>query len=122
MEYFTSEEFNTRYPSLAGTYDNWQIEASCEMIYSQIGKRLRGDWNSDTCPDAIKKASMEQLRYLIEQDIPYVDFKGTLKAGEMEATLKSDYSTLALRYLANNGYLYRGNNMTDNMSINVNWR
>lgn len=123
MEYFTSQEFNTRYPSLATAYESWQIEASCEMIYSQLGVRYRNNtWDSDTVPDVIKKASMEQLRYMIEQDIPFVDYKGTLKAGEMEAQLKSDYSTLALRYLANGGYLYRGNNMTNNMAINVNWR
>ena len=80
MEYFTSQEFNTRYPSLASTYENWQIEASCEMIYSQIGVRYRDNtWNTDTVPDVIKKASMEQLRYMIEQDIPFVDYKGTLK-------------------------------------------
>ena len=37
----------------------------------------------------------------------------------MSSPLKTDYSTLSLRILANNGYLYRGSRMTDNMSLTL---
>ena len=47
------------------------------------------------------------------------DYKDKVKAGSMETSLNSDYSTLALRILANNGYLYRGSRINDNMGINI---
>jgi hypothetical protein len=65
---------------------------------------------------------MEQLRFMYEYDIPLIDYKGEVKAGEMRNELKSDYSTLALRMLANGGYLYRGNPINQNMNINLTWR
>ena len=37
----------------------------------------------------------------------------------MDANLSGDYSTLALRILGNNGYLYRGSRMFDNMGLNI---
>ena len=55
---------------------------------------------------------------MLEHDIPFVD-SGELKAGTMSAKLRSDYSTLALRMLANGGYLYRGNPINQNMAINI---
>ena len=41
---------------------------------------------------------MEQLRFMLEYDIPLIDYKGRVKAGDMESELNTDYSTLALRY------------------------
>ena len=40
---------------------------------------------------------MEQLRFMLEYDIPFIDYKGVVKAGEMQSELKS-ISTLALLY------------------------
>ena len=37
----------------------------------------------------------------------------------MESDLISDISTLALRILGNNGYLYRGNPVNYNMGLNI---
>ena len=37
----------------------------------------------------------------------------------MSADLNSDYSTLSLRILGNNGYLYRGSRMSDNMALTI---
>ena len=42
-----------------------------------------------------------------------------VKAGEMESTLKSDYSTLALRILGNAGYLNRANPINSNMGMEI---
>ena len=39
----------------------------------------------------------------------------------MKSELKTDYSTLALRMLANAGYLYRGNPINQNMSMTLPW-
>lgn len=123
MTFFTVEEFNSKYNNIMPPTDNWKIEAVCEMIFSQVGLKYRNNtWNSETVPQAIKNASMEQLRFMYEYDIPLIDYKGTVKAGEMSSELKSDYSTLALRMLANGGYLYRGNPINQNMNINLTWR
>jgi hypothetical protein len=116
MTFFTKEEFENKYNQ---EVENWQIENACEMIYSQIGLRYREQWNETNVPSPIKNASMEQLRFMLEYDIPSLDFKGKLEAGAMKSQLKADYSTLALRILANNGYLYRGNPINSNMSINI---
>ena len=121
MTFFTIEEFNQKYNNIMPQTDNWKIEAACEMIYSQIGLRYRGQWDSTTVPKPIKNASMEQLRFMYEYDIPLIDYKGVVKAGDMSNDLKSDYSTLALRILANAGYLFRGNTLNQNRSININW-
>ena len=55
---------------------------------------------------------------MLEHDIPMVDTQ-EMKAGSMEAHIKSDYSSLALRMLANSGYLYRGNPINTNIAINI---
>ena len=116
MTYFTKTEFEDKYNLEVQEY---QIENACEMIYSQIGLNYREVWNDKNVPEAIKKASMEQLRFMLEYEIPEIDFKGKLEAGAMKSELKTDYSTLALRILANNGYLYRGNPINYNMGMNL---
>lgn len=119
MTFFTKDNFVSKYPEYS-IFEDWKIEAVSEMIYSQVGLKYRDpNWTSDTVPTAIQNASMEQLRFMLEYDIPFIDYKGRIKAGEMESELNSDYSTLALRYLANGGYLYRGNTINQNMSLNM---
>ena len=119
MTFFNKDEFVSKYPNYS-IDENWKIEAVCEMIYSQVGLKYRNpSWDENTCPTAIKNASMEQLRFMLEYDIPLIDYKGRVKAGEMESELNTDYSTLALRILANSGYLYRGNLLNQNMSLNI---
>jgi hypothetical protein len=120
MVFFTMQEFTTKYSEYAETtIPTWLIEAASEMIFSQIGL-IRGDtsWNETSVPLPIKNASMEQLRFMLEHDIPFIDSK-EIKAGNMEAKLSSDYSTLALRILANYGYLYRGNPINYNMNLDL---
>ena len=121
MQFFTKAEFLEKYPEYANAdVSTWQIEAVCEMIFSQVGLIYRDtSWNTASVPLPIKNASMEQLRFMIEHDIPFVDFDKDIKAGSMSSPLKTDYSTLSLRILANNGYLYRGSRMTDNMSLTL---
>lgn len=117
MTFFTQEEFNEKYEQEVA---EWQIEIACEMIYSQIGVRYRNpNWTSDSVPIAIKNASMEQLRFILEYDIPCLDNRGSIKAGAMESDLISDISTLALRMLGNAGYLYRGNPINQNIGVNL---
>lgn len=117
MTFFKKEEFKDKYKL---DVEEYQIEMASEMIYSQVGLRYRNpNWNSDTCPTAIKNASMEQLRFILEYDIPFIDYKDNVKAGEMSATLSSNYSTLALRILGNNGYLYRGTPINYNMGMEI---
>ena len=119
MTFFTIDEFTNKYNNCQ-TPEEWQIENACEMIYSQIGLRYRNpQWTCDTCPIAITNASMEQLRFILDHDIPLVDFKDKVKAGDMESTLSSDYSTLTLRILGNNGYLYRGVPLNYNMGMEI---
>ena len=120
MTFFTSEEFSQKYNITIENNDLWKIEAVSEMIYSQVGLRYRNpNWTSDTVPTAIKNASMEQLRFMYEYDIPLIDYKGRVEAGEMKNELSSDYSTLALRILANAGYQYRGNPINQNLGISL---
>ena len=122
MTFFTREEFNSKYNNIMPQTDNWKIEAVSEMIYSQIGLMYRNpNWDDTTVPTPIKNASMEQLRFMYEYDIPLIDYKGVVKAGDMHSELKTDYSTLALRILANAGYLYRGNPINQNMNISLTW-
>lgn len=123
MKFFTQEEFSQKYKGTRWETEvipEWKIEAACEMIYSQIGLRYRStDWNEVSAPLSIKNASMEQLRFMLDHDIPFIDYDKHIKAGEMESDLNSDYSTLALRILANNGFLYRGSPMNSNMELNI---
>lgn len=117
MKFFTSSEFVTKYGL---EIDDVKIEEASEMIYAQVGTTMRGEWNESNTPERIKSAAMEQARFLIEQDIPHVD-TDKLKAGEMSAEIKSEYSTLALTMLSNGGYLYRGNPINYNMGLNLSW-
>lgn len=118
MTFFTIEEFNNEYNINLPNDELWKLKKACNMIYSQIGLRYRNpEWDSTNCPKPIKEASMEQLRFILEYDIPSLDARGAIKAGAMESDLKTDYSLDALRILANNGYLYRGNPLNQNMGI-----
>lgn len=121
MTFFTKNDFEIRYPRIELTdEDMWKIDAVSEMIYSQVGLRYRDrTWTPKTVPTPIKDASMEQLRFLLEYDIPLLDNRGAITAGNMTSDLKTDYSTLALRILANGGYLYRGNPINQNMGLNI---
>lgn len=121
MRFFTKEEFDSKYSEYSdANISTWQIEAVSEMIFSQVGLRYRDtSWNETSVPLPIKNASMEQMRFMLEHDIPFVDFDKDIKAGTMSSPLKTDYSTLALRMLANNGYLYRGSRMSDNMAFTI---
>lgn len=120
MTFFTKEEFEEKYNKTLQTSDEWKIEAVCDMIFSQVGLRYRDNtWDEETAPTPIKMASMEQLRFLLEYDMPLLDNRGSIRAGNMESNLRTDYSTLALRILANSGYLYRGNPINQNMGLNI---
>ena len=119
MTFFTKDEFVEKYPDFKENVENWKIEGACEKIYEQIGLARRGNWDITSVPDAVKRASMEQLRFMLEYDIPFIDYKGIVRAGEMQSELKSDISTLALTILGNSGYLYRGNPLNSNMNIGV---
>lgn len=122
MTFFSSNDFEEKYNIELPENDTWKIEASCEMIYSQVGLNYRNpNWNRDSVPTAIKNASMEQLRFMYEYDIPFIDYKGKVEAGEMKSEFKTKYSTLALQMLANAGYLYRGVPLNQNMGINLTW-
>ena len=121
MTFFSQNEYNTKYGSGAlGSSDTWLIEVASEMIYSQVGLIYRNpNWNDTNVPLPIKNASMEQCRFLLEYNMPFLDNRGTIKAGNMSSDLKTDYSTLALRILANNGYLYRGNPINQNIGMGL---
>ena len=119
MEFFTKKEYNDKYNNTLIDGYEWLIGAASEMIYSQIGLRYRMEWDTTTVPEAIKNASMEQCRFMLEYQIPHLDFKGEIVAGNMRSNLSSDYSTLALRILANKGYLYRGNPIRSNMGMKI---
>ena len=120
MTFFTIEEFSSKYNITMPKEDLWKIEAVCQMIYSQIGLIYRDpSWNETTVPTAVKNASMEQLRFMYEYNIPLIDYKGRVDAGDMKSEFYTDYSTLALRILANAGYLYRGNPINQNMGLNL---
>ena len=121
MTFFTKEEYNTKYGSgIITTTNQWLIEVASEMIYSQVGLRYRdATWDSTSVPQAIKNASMEQCRFILEYDIPLLDNRGEIKAGNMVSDLKTDYSTLALRMLSNAGYLYRGVPINQNMGMEI---
>ncbi len=120
MTFFTKSDLEQKYPYLKlEDKDMWLIEVASEMIYSQIGLRYRANWDHTSAPTPIKNASMEQLRFLLEYEMPFLDNRGEIKAGNMTSDLKTDYSTLALRILANAGYLYRGNPLNVNMGMEL---
>ena len=126
MTFFTKEEYETKYGVTLETTDLYKISRASEMIYSQVGLRYRDpSWNSDTSPTAIKNASMEQLRFILEYDIPDLDNRGVTKAGVMESDLISDISKDALRILGNGdethpyGYLYRGSPINSGRGMNL---
>lgn len=126
MTFFTKQEFETKYQTTLDNSDVYKIEVASDLIYNQVGLRYRNpNWNSDTVPTAIKNASMEQLRFILEYDIPSLDNRGEIRAGEMRSDLISDISTYALRMLANgdsshpNGYLFRGNPVNSNMGMKL---
>ena len=122
MTFFTQTEFKNKYNINLSNNDLWKIQAVSEMIMAQIGLRYRDfTWDSTTVPTTVKNASMEQLRFMLEYDIPFIDYKGKVEAGEMKSELKTRYSTLALQMLANAGYLFRGNPLNYNMGINIVW-
>lgn len=117
MTFFSIQEFKDKYNK---DVENYQIEMACEMIYSQVGLRYRNpNWQVDNVPTAIKNASMEQLRFMLEYDIPLIDYKEKVRAGDMESYLSSDYSTLSLRMLGNAGYLNRGVPINYNMGLKI---
>ena len=120
MRLFTLAEFQQKYSEYKTlNIPSYKVEEASEMIFSQIGLRYRDNsWTSTSVPLPIKNACMEQLRFMLEHDIPFVD-SNKLKAGSMTSELNSDYSTLALRILANNGLLYRGNALNQNMGLNI---
>lgn len=121
MQFFTDSEFKDKYSEFATvTIPKWQIEAVCEIVFSQIGLRYRdASWDTSSAPLPVKRASMEQLRFMLESDIPFIDVNNRIKAGSMDADLKTDYSTLSLRILANAGMMYRGSQMSDNIALSI---
>jgi len=121
MTFFSSEEFLEKYTEYTSNdFEDWQIEAVCEKIFSQIGLAFRNSsWNETNVPSAIKNASMEQLRFMIEHNIPFIDYKGHVEAGDMKADINSDISTLALSMLSNAGYMYRGNPINSNILVSA---
>lgn len=121
MTFFNKNDFETKYPYLQlEDSDLWKIEAVCQMIYAQVGNMYKNvNWDRNTAPKPIKDASMEQLRFLLEYDMPFIDNRGTIKAGDMSSDLRTKYSELALNILANAGYLYRGNPINTNMGLNL---
>ena len=121
MTFFTQDEFEEKYGIEIPDTDSLKIEAVSEMIYSQIGLTRRNNWDITNVPNPVKQASMEQLRFMYEYDIPFIDYKGKVEAGEMKSEFKTKYSTLALQMLGNAGYLYRGVPLNQNMGINLTW-
>lgn len=123
MQYFTKEEFLEEYSDECGSFDikNSDIKSACLMIFSQIGLRYRDySWDENTVPKLIKEASMEQLRFLLVHDIPFLD-ANKFDVDGMHADLDSTLSKKALWYLssAETNYLFRGNTMNQNMSIKI---
>lgn len=118
MEFFTDQEFLDKYSDFDEISEVTIMEAS-EMIFAQVSPCFRdSNWDDTTVPKAVKNASMEQARFLLMYEIPHLDTK-KLKAGGMEAELITEYSTLALTMLANGGFVYRGNPINYNMSLDI---
>lgn len=121
MTFFTEDDFKEKYTEYTSQdIETWEIEAVSEMIFSQIGLSFRdSSWDENNVPTPIKNASMEQLRFMIEHSIPFIDYDKHVEAGDMKANIFSDYSTLALRMLSNAGYMYRGNPINANMNVSA---
>lgn len=120
MTFFSSEEFLEKYTEYTESdFEEWQIEAVCEKIFSQIGLSFRQEWDENNVPTPVKNASMEQLRFMIEHNIPFIDYNRHVEAGDMKADINSDISTLALSMLSNAGYMYRGNPINSNILISA---
>lgn len=123
MKFFTKDEFLNEYKDECGSYKITEsnIKDACLMIFSQIGLRYRDySWNKDTVPQPIKDASMEQLRFLLVHDIPFLD-TDEFKVDGMEAKLDSVISKKALYYLSNSpiNYTFRGNPINSNMGLPI---
>ena len=81
MQFFTTDEFKDKYGI---EVQEFQVEIACEMIYSQVGLKYRNsNWDDTSIPTPIKNASMEQLRFMLEYEIPTLDFKGEVVAGNI---------------------------------------
>lgn len=120
MTFFTEDDFKEKYTEYTSQdIETWEIEAVSEMIFSQIGLSFRQEWDENNVPTPVKNASMEQLRFMIEHSIPFIDYDKHVEAGDMKANIFSDYSTLALRMLSNAGYMYRGNPINANMKVSA---
>ena len=120
MTFFSSDEFLEKYTEYTESdFEEWQIEAVCEKIFSQIGLSFRQEWDENNVPTPVKNASMEQLRFMIEHNIPFIDYNRHVEAGDMKADINSDISTLALSMLSNAGYMYRGNPINSNILISA---
>ena len=118
MEFFTDQEFLDKYSNFDDIEKETIIEAS-EMIFAQVSPCFRDyNWTDGNVPQVIKNAAMEQARFLIMYEIPHIDTH-KLKAGAMDSELITEYSTLALTMLANAGFMYRGNPINYNMSLDI---
>lgn len=115
MQLFTAQEYQTKYSEVIDTNT---IEMASDMIFAQCSPSFRVDsWDSTNVPNEIKRACLVQAKFLKDYEIPEIDYKAKVKAGEMETELSSHYSTYALTILANAGYQYRGS--VPNFSIQI---
>ena len=74
MTFFTKEEFEAKYQTTLANTDLYKIDVASDMIYNQVGLRYRDpNWDKDTVTPAVKNASMEQLKFMLEYDIPCYD-------------------------------------------------
>lgn len=116
MQLFTESEYKARYNNEA--IDTTTIEEASDMIFAQCSPMYRRKWTSTDVPEEIKRACLVQAKFLKDYEIPDIDYKSKVKAGEMETELSSHYSTYALTILANAGYMYRGS--LPNFFIDIN--
>ena len=116
MQLFTESEYKARYDN--EEIDTTTIEEASDMIFAQCSPMYRRKWTSTDVPEEIKRACLVQAKFLKDYEIPDIDYKSKVKAGEMEAELSSHYSTYALTILANAGYMYRGS--LPNFFIDIN--
>lgn len=116
MQLFTESEYKARYDN--EEIDTTTIEEASDMIFAQCSPMYRRKWTSTDVPEEIKRACLVQAKFLKDYEIPDIDYKSRVKAGEMETELSSHYSTYALTILANAGYMYRGS--LPNFFIDIN--
>ena len=116
MQLFTESEYKARYNN--EEIDTTTIEEASDMIFAQCSPMYRRKWTSTDVPEEIKRACLVQAKFLRDYEIPDIDYKSKVKAGEMETELSSHYSTYALTILANAGYMYRGS--LPNFFIDIN--